>query len=67
MYLNAVKYKNHGYIAPGSLAMELYQAKKWSELDKHMAELDKAYKKAGGVSGKVLHGSRQPGDSSTHN
>jgi len=47
MYLNAVKYKDHGYIAPGSLAMELYQAKKWSELDKHMAELDKDYKKAG--------------------
>ncbi len=34
MYHNAVKYKD-GWLAPGSHAMELYQAKKFKELDEH--------------------------------
>lgn len=48
MYLNAVKYKDQGYLAPGSHAMELYQAKKFKELDKHLAELEKAFNKLEG-------------------
>lgn len=40
MYRNAVKYKEHGWLAPGSHAMELYQAKKFEELDKHLKQLD---------------------------
>lgn len=34
MYHNAVKYKD-GWLAPGSHAMELYNAKKFKELDAH--------------------------------
>lgn len=49
MYLNAVKYKDQGYLAPGSYAMELYQAKKFAELDKHLAELTKTFNKMEGV------------------
>lgn len=48
MYRSAVKYKHHGYLAPGSYAMELYQSKKYAELDKHLAELDKQFKKLEG-------------------
>lgn len=48
MYRNAVKYKDHGYLAPGSFAMELCQARKWKELDKHLAELDKTWRKLEG-------------------
>ena len=47
MYKNAIKYKDE-WIAPGSYAMQLYQEKKWQALDKHLAELDKAYKKLEG-------------------
>lgn len=48
MYLNAVKYKDQGYLAPGSHAMELYQAKKFAQLDKHLAEIDKIWRKSEG-------------------
>jgi hypothetical protein len=48
MYLKAVKYKDFGYLAPGSVAMELYEAKKWKELDAHCKELDKQFKKLEG-------------------
>lgn len=47
MYRNAVKYKDT-WLAPGSEAMVLYQAKKWKELDKHLAALDKVWKKMEG-------------------
>lgn len=47
MYRNAAKYKDI-WLAPGSYAMELYQAKKMQELDKHLAELDKQWKKLEG-------------------
>lgn len=45
MYHNAVNYKDQGYLAPGSQAMELYQAKKFAALDKHLAELTKTFNK----------------------
>ena len=47
MYRSAVKYKD-GWLAPGSHALELYEAKKFAELDKHLAELDKAWRKLEG-------------------
>lgn len=49
MYRNAIWCNGHGYIAPGSHAMELYQAKKFAELEKHLAEVDKAFKKLEGT------------------
>jgi len=51
MYLNAVRYKDKGYLAPGSHAMELYLDKKDKNhalLDKHLAEVDKLWKKIEG-------------------
>lgn len=51
MYLKAVRYKNHGYLAPGSDAFELYHDKTdkgHKRLDQHMANLDKAWKKLEG-------------------
>lgn len=48
MYQNAVKYKDN-WLAPGSHALELYQAKKWKELDEHLAKLHKEYLKLGGL------------------
>lgn len=47
MIKGTVEYKGE-YIAPGSHAMELYEAKKWQELDKHLAELNRVYKKMRG-------------------
>lgn len=47
MYRNAVKYKGE-WLAPGSYALELLQAKKFKELDQHLAELDKQFKKLEG-------------------
>ena len=52
MYIKAIKYKDI-YLAPGSQAYQLYEDKKFQELDKHLktldqaeAELVKRYKKA---------------------
>lgn len=47
MYLSAVK-----YLAPGSDAMELYQAKKFAEFDKHLAKLEEAKRK---MEGSTMH------------
>lgn len=47
MYKNAVKYKDT-WLAQGSVARSLYDEKKWQELDKHLAELDKVWKKMEG-------------------
>lgn len=42
MIKGCIKYKNHGWLAPGSTAIELHKAKKFSELDKHMETLEQA-------------------------
>lgn len=47
MYRAAIYYKG-GYLAPGSDAFKMHQEKKFAELDKHLAELDKAWKKLEG-------------------
>lgn len=44
MYRDAVKYKEFGWLAPGSDAMELYKSKKWKELDNHCRELERKSK-----------------------
>ena len=49
MYLKEVKYKD-GWLAPGSRALELLEAKKPKELEKHMAEVEANYKKLIGES-----------------
>ena len=48
MYRNAVKYKDT-WLAPGSEAMEMYQAKQFKKLDEHLAALDKAKRKLEGT------------------
>ncbi|WYW00762.1 hypothetical protein Voja6_00082 [Pseudomonas phage vB_PpuM-Voja-6] len=51
MYRSAVKYKDHGYLAPGSRAFELYHDKSdkgHKLLDQHMAEVDAAWRKLEG-------------------
>lgn len=40
MYHNAIKYGVYGWLAPGSFAFELYQAKKFGELKIHLIKLD---------------------------
>lgn len=47
MYRSAVAYGGT-WLAPGSDALVLYQLKKFKELDKHLAELDKAWRKLEG-------------------
>ncbi|UPW35825.1 hypothetical protein QE320_gp023 [Pseudomonas phage EM] len=47
MFRGAVKYKGT-WLAPGSIAMELYLDKKLDKLDKHLSELDKAFRKLEG-------------------
>lgn len=49
MHRNAVKYKDHGYLAPGSEAYTLYHEKKFEQLDKHMAKLDAQFRKEQGL------------------
>lgn len=49
MYLKAVKYKNYGWLAPGSDAMKLYEAMKFNVLDKHCKALDDAKAKLEGI------------------
>lgn len=44
MYLKAVKYKDD-YLAPGSRAYELYHDKKFKELDVHLREVERNYRK----------------------
>lgn len=48
MYRNAVKYKGI-WLAPGSYSLELYKEKKFGLLDKHLKELDIAYRKLSGL------------------
>lgn len=48
MYRDAVKYKDT-WLAPGSEAMELFKAKKFAALDKHLKGLDEAYRKLTGL------------------
>lgn len=48
MYREAVKYKDT-WLAPGSEAMRLYQLKAFHALDKHLKELDAAYRKLSGL------------------
>lgn len=48
MYRNAVKYKDI-WLAPGSHAKQLYDEKKFAALDKHLKELDIAYRKLSGL------------------
>lgn len=47
MYIKAVLYKGD-WLAPGSHAMELYQAKKFKELDTHMREVTARAQKLAG-------------------
>lgn len=35
-------------LMPGSEALKLYEEKKWEQLDKHMAELDRVWRKMEG-------------------
>lgn len=49
MYINAVKYKDYGWLAPGSDAMELYKAGKFEVLEKHLKALSDAKDKLEGV------------------
>lgn len=48
MYRSAVKYKDV-WLAPGSEAMSLYDAKKFDKLDKLLSDCDKAYRKLSGL------------------
>lgn len=48
MYLKAIKYKDI-WLAPGSYSMELFESKKFQELDAHLKELDIAYRKLSGL------------------
>lgn len=48
MYRNAVKYKDT-WLAPGSYAKQLYDEKKYAALDKHLKELDDAFRKLSGL------------------
>lgn len=48
MYRNAVKYKDI-WLAPGSYSKQLFDEKKFAELDKHLKELDAAYRKLTGL------------------
>lgn len=48
MYRDAVKYKDT-WLAPGSEAMELFKAKKFELLDKHLKALDEAFRKLSGL------------------
>lgn len=57
MYLNAVKYKDFGWLAPGSVAMSLYDAKKFEELDKHCKALAEAKDKLEGIKRAPIKGS----------
>lgn len=50
MYKGAVEYKPGEWIAPGSVAMELYKEKKFKELDAHLKEVDAAWRKLEGRS-----------------
>lgn len=43
MYLNAIDYKGQK-IQRGSDAAKLWEEKKWEELDKHLAKLDKDWR-----------------------
>ncbi|ATN92902.1 DNA recombination-mediator protein A [Pseudomonas phage PPSC2] len=47
MYRDAVKYKGT-WLAPGSQCLELYKAKKFSELDALIKELDAKWRKLTG-------------------
>lgn len=49
MYRKAVLYKGV-WLAPGSDALAMYQLGKFKDLDKHLAELDKAWRKLEGRS-----------------
>ena len=44
MYVKAVKYKD-GWLAPGSRAYELYQERKFKELDQHLKEVEERARK----------------------
>lgn len=48
MYSKAKLY-NGVWLAPGSDSLRLFEEKKFKELDKHMAELDKAKRKLEGI------------------
>jgi len=48
MYRNAIKYKNT-WLAPGSYAKQLHDEKKFEALDKHLKELDVAFRKLSGL------------------
>ena len=48
MYRDAVKYKDT-WLAPGSHAKQLHDEKKFSDLDKHLKELDVAFRKLSGL------------------
>lgn len=43
MYLNVIRYKGQA-IQRGSEAAKLWEEKKFDELDKHLAKLDKAWR-----------------------
>lgn len=40
MYSKAIKYGVYGWLAPGSDAFEMYHAKKFTELKRHLEKLD---------------------------